>query len=184
VYIYIPSLIGSHDECLASLRGHGIEPGVIPVAEGGTITNIDSYRQRLVRQRRQERLSQSRRTTIYVPMSCDVLFGKGTPIQNHVGNKKFRALIADCQKRYEKAPRGEKILLAQEIVDTVIESSGMFLKPEGDAWVPVGNDAAKTKVSTLFRTLRMDQRNTGDRTKIHGAFIKSVIPKGARIQLG
>jgi hypothetical protein len=129
------------------------------VAKGGTITDIDSYRQRLVRQRRQERLSQPQRTTIYVPMSRDVLFGKGAPIQNHVGNKKFRALISDCQKRYEKAKRGEKILLAQEIVDTVIESSGMFLKPDGDVWLPVGNDAAKTKVSTLFRTLRMDQRN-------------------------
>jgi hypothetical protein len=132
------------------------------VAEGGTITNTDSYRQQLVRQRRQERLSQPRRITIYVPMSCDVLFGKGAPIQNHVGNKKFRALIADCQKRYEKSKRGEKILLAQEIVDTVIESSGMFLKPHGDVWLPVGNDAAKTKVSTLFRTMRMDQRHTGD----------------------
>jgi hypothetical protein len=162
VHIYISSVIGSHDECLASLRGHGIEPGVIPVAEGGTISDIDSYRQRLVRQRRQERLSQPRRTTIYVAMSCDVLFGKGIPIQNHVGNKKFRALIADCQKRYEKAKKGEKIILAQEIVDTVIESSGMFLKPDGGMWLSVDNDAAKTKVSGVFRTLRMDQRNAGD----------------------
>jgi hypothetical protein len=99
---------------------------------------------------------------IYVPTSCDVLFGKGTRIQNHVGNKKFRALIADCQKSYEKAKKGEKIILAQAIVDTLLESSGMFLKPDGDVWVPVDNDAARTKVSAAFRTLRMDQRNTGD----------------------
>jgi hypothetical protein len=158
LYIYISSLIGSHDECLASLRGHGIGPDVIPVAEGGTISDIDSYRQRLVRQRRQERLSQPRRTMIYVPMSCDVLFGKGLPIQNHVGNKKLRGLVAVCQKRYEKAKRGEKIILAQEIVDTVIESSGMFLKPAGEIWLPVENDAARTKVSVAFRTLR---RSTG-----------------------
>jgi hypothetical protein len=129
------------------------------VGEGGTILDIDSYRQRLVRQRRQERLSQPRRTMIYVPMSCDILFGKGTRIQNHVGNKKFRVLIADCQKRYEKAKRGEKILLAQAIVNTVIESSGMFLKPDGDVWLPVENDAARTKVSVAFRTLR---RSTED----------------------
>jgi hypothetical protein len=94
-------------------------------------------------------------------MSCDVLFGKGTPIQNHVGNKNFRLLIADCQKRYEKAQKGEKITFAQEIVDTVIESAGMFLKPNGDVWVPVENDAAKTKVSAVFRTLRKGQRETG-----------------------
>jgi hypothetical protein len=87
-------------------------------------------------------------------MSCDVLFGKG--------NKKFRALIADCQKSYEKAKKGEKISLAQEIVDTVIESSGMFLKPDGDVWLPVENDAARTKVSVAFRTLRsVDLRKTG-----------------------
>jgi hypothetical protein len=124
------------------------------VVEGGTISDIDSYRQQLVRQRRQERLSQPRRTMIYVPMSCDVLFGKGSRIQNHVGNKKFRVLIADCQKSYEKASRGEKTILAQSIVDTVIECSGMFLKPDGNVWLPVENDAARFKVSAVFRTLR------------------------------
>jgi hypothetical protein len=158
--ICISSRIGSHDECLASLRGHGIGPDVIPVAEGGTISDIDSYRQRLVRQRRQERLSQPRRSMIYVPMSCDVLFGKGFPIQNHVGNKKFRGHIGDFQKRYEKAKKGEKIILAQEIVDTVIESSGMFLKLDGDVWLPVENDAARTKVSVSFRTLRKSTGST------------------------
>jgi hypothetical protein len=130
------------------------------VAEGGTISDIDSYRQRLVRQRRQERLSQPRRSMIYVPMSCDVLFGKGFPIQNHVGNKKFRGHIGDFQKRYEKAKKGEKIILAQEIVDTVIESSGMFLKLDGDVWLPVENDAARTKVSVSFRTLRKSTGST------------------------
>jgi hypothetical protein len=101
---------------------------------------------------------------IYVPMSCDVLFGKGFPIRNHVGNKKFRALIADCQKSYEKAKRGEKIILAQAIVDTLIESSGMFLKPDGDVWFRVENDVARTKVSDAFRTLRMDQRKSVETT--------------------
>jgi hypothetical protein len=162
--VHISSLIGSHDECLASLRGHGIEPGVIPVAEGGTISDIDSYRQRLVRQRLQERLSQPQRKMIYVPMSCDVLYGRGTRIQNHAGNKNFRALILDCQKSYEKAQKGEKILLAQAIVDTLIEASGMFLKPHGDVWLPVENDAARTKVSDGFRTLRMDQRKSVEKT--------------------
>jgi hypothetical protein len=152
-YIYI-SLIGSHDDCIASLCGHGIEPDNIPVTEGGTISDIDSYRQGLVRQRRQERLSQPRRMMIYVPMGRDVLFGKGTPAQNHVGNLKYRALIADCQKRYEKANNGEKTILVQDIVDIVIQSSGMFLKPDGEIWFPVENDAARRKVSTAFRTLR------------------------------
>jgi hypothetical protein len=101
---------------------------------------------------------------IYVPMICDVLFGKGFPIQNLLGNKKFRTLIADCQKSYEKAKKGEKIILAQAIVDTVIESPGMFLKPDGDAWLPVENDAARTKVSDAFRTLRRGQRKTGETT--------------------
>jgi hypothetical protein len=91
---------------------------------------------------------------IYVPMSRDVLFGKGTPVQNHVGNRKFRLLIADCLKRYEKAKKGEKTILAQEIVDTVIGYSGMFLKPDGDMWLSVENGTAKRKASTAFRTLR------------------------------
>lgn len=71
------------------------------------------------------------------------------------GNVKFRNFIADCRKSYEKAKRGEKLRLAQEIVDTVKQSSGLFLKGDGaNGWVVVDDASACSKVGAVFRTLR------------------------------
>ncbi|CAJ1945936.1 unnamed protein product [Cylindrotheca closterium] len=120
---------GPHEDCLASLQGHGIPPGVLPVNAGGVLQNAEAYKTFLEQERKKERLSNPPRVRIMVPSPNDVLFGKGTPVQNHVGNKKLRRLVMDCQKSYEKAEKGTKILVAQEIVDIVLESSGRFLRP-------------------------------------------------------
>lgn len=130
------------------------------MTEGGELKDIEHFMNQLEKQRRQERLTHPPRSKISVPSTYDVLFGKGTPVQAHLGNKKLRVLVLDCQKKYEKIKKGEKIILAQEIVDTVYQSSGKFLKPDGDGWLAVDNEAARNKVSTAFRTLRMDQRRT------------------------
>lgn len=156
------SVAGSQAQCLASLQGHGIEPTIFPLDSDGNLTSLEAYRQALLQQRIEERLNHPHRSTLFVPGMNDVLFGKGMPVQNHAGNKILRRLVVDSQKNYEKAKKGAKILLAQEIVDLVYQSGGMFLKPDNDSWIAVDNDAARTKVSTAFRTLRMDQRKIAD----------------------
>eukprot|EP00980_Cylindrotheca_fusiformis_P027555 scaffold21162_cov83-Cylindrotheca_fusiformis.AAC.1 len=156
---------GTQMACFASLRGHGIDPGILPLTDGfgGTIIkNLESFHETLRTQRQRERKVGPMRSTIFVPSQEDVLFGKGTPIQIHPGNKRFRGLISEYQKRYEKAKKGEKIMLAQEIVETILESSGLFLKPDEDVWNVVDDDVARNKVSNAFRTLRMDQRKFGE----------------------
>lgn len=70
------------------------------------------------------------------------------------GNVKFRAFIADCKKTYEKTKRGEKHVVIQEIVDTVKQSSGLFLKADDEDWIVVDDAAASYKVGAVFRTLR------------------------------
>ena len=70
------------------------------------------------------------------------------------GNVKFRGFIADCRKTYEKTKRGKKYHLVQEIVDTVKQSSGLFLKADDEGWIVVDDAAAGFKVGALFRTLR------------------------------
>ena len=109
-----------------------------------------------------ERLNLPFRTHIRgIPSRFDVLFGKGTPYQTHPGNVKFRAFILDCQVTYEAAERGKKQHVAQEIVDTIRQSSGRFLKlavDGGSCWVDVGDEQARIKVSNSFRTLRIEQR--------------------------
>ena len=143
---------------MASLQGHGVLSGLVPLSEEGTITNVDSYREYLREMRRQERMFYTRRARIFVPCSNDVLFGKGSSVQTFEGNMRMRQIVADRQRAYEKAEKGKKIVVAQEVVDVVLGSSGMFLKQAddgGDYWLEVGTESARVKVSAAFRTLRL-----------------------------
>lgn len=125
---------------------------------------VDSnYRIRLRNQRKAERLSQPRRSAIRVPSDYDVLLGKGFSTQNHAGNKNFRQLVFSRQMVYENAEKGYKLQIAQDIVEVIHQSSGMFLKQEGQLWIPVDNSVARTKVSAAFRTLRLESRRYSSR---------------------
>ncbi|CAJ1970007.1 unnamed protein product [Cylindrotheca closterium] len=150
---------GTHEEVMSILQGHGIERGIIPIAEGGEITDLGAHRQRLLAQRSAERWAKPRRRIVHVPGEHDVLFGKGSPIQNHAGNRALRSLVLEYHERYFRAEKGQKIKIAQEIVDIIItQNSGVFLREDDGVWVTVENSVARTKVSAAFRTLRMDQK--------------------------
>ncbi|KAL3934793.1 MAG: hypothetical protein SGBAC_009561 [Bacillariaceae sp.] len=143
---------------MGSMQGHGVPPDIVPLEQGGVITNQDDYREHLREIRRQERMIYPRRQHVFVPCSYDVLFGKGSSVQTFEGNKRMRRIVADRKKSYEKAEKGKKVDVAQEVVMMVLESSGMFLKQAddgGEYWLAVDNDSARTKVSAAFRTLRI-----------------------------
>ncbi|CAJ1932934.1 unnamed protein product [Cylindrotheca closterium] len=146
---------GTIPECLEELRGHGIDPSCIPVNAKGEITDLVKERQRIEQQRRQERLKYPTPSTIAVPFCEDVLLGKGTPFQIHHGNKKLRLFVADRFKKYERAQKGAKKAIAYEIIDAVRSNGGLFLKQDGNRWVPATDDVALLKVSALFRYLRL-----------------------------
>ena len=150
--------LGTHREVMGSLQGHGVHPDLIPIAEEGAITNTDAYRGYLREMRRQERIMFPRRPVIAVPCSLDVLFGKGSSVQTFEGNIRMRQMVAERQDAYENAGKGKKVVVAQEVVDMVLQTSGMFLKQAedgGDYWLTVDNDTARTKVGAAFRTLRL-----------------------------
>ena len=121
----------------------------------GNMTDLFEDRQRLEEQRQQERLKYPTRRTIAVPFREDVLLGKGTPFQIHTGNKKLRQFVSDRYKKYERAHKGEKKAVAQEIVDIIRGNGGLFLKQDGNRWVPVNDDVSMVKISALFRYLRL-----------------------------
>ena len=145
---------GTHKETLESLATFGINPNEIPISEEGEITNLESVRQRLRKQRARERVTQPRRNRIYVPSDEDVLLGKGVPFQNHPGNERFRTMIVDRLKEYEKASKKEKVQIAKDILNTVHQNTGLFLRKDGDSWVCVADDIAHQKISTTFRSYR------------------------------
>ncbi|CAJ1962889.1 unnamed protein product [Cylindrotheca closterium] len=142
-------------ECFEELRGHGIDPSCIPINGKGEITDHSEHSQILEQQRRQERLLYPTRSTIAVPFCEDVLLGKGTPFQIHLGNKKLRQFVADRFKKYERAQKGEKKAVAYEIIDAVRGNGGLFLKQDGNRWAPATDDVALLKVGALFRYLRL-----------------------------
>ena len=110
---------------------------------------------RLEDERKKERLKQPPRNTIGVPYFCDVILGRGTPIQEHPGNRNLRQIVVGRYKEYEKALKGAKRSIAREIVDTIKQDGGLFIKKEGNKFLPVDDAVAIVKVSANFRTLRL-----------------------------
>mmetsp|Transcript_35087 Transcript_35087/g.84980 ORF Transcript_35087/g.84980 Transcript_35087/m.84980 type:complete len:147 (-) Transcript_35087:1262-1702(-) len=146
---------------MSSLAGFGIEPGTIPVGQGCRITNLETYQKHLIEMRAVERLKEPKRQKIHVPSKADVLFGKGAPFQSHLGNIQLRSLVSERYKAYAKAAtKGQKMQITKEIVQTVQQNSGLFLRPDGGSWVCVEEEAARQKVSALFRSLRIRMGDT------------------------
>lgn len=160
------------------MKSVGIQPEQLPRRACRSDDNSVNI-QFLKAHRAKERMVYPTRRRVGVPGPNDVLFGKGSRFQDHVGkaihhqlitplanrlltfllatasgNIKFRNFIAGCRKKYEKTQRGEKQVLTQEIVDAVKQSSGLFLKADGDGWIVVDDTAAAYKVGAVFRTLR------------------------------
>ena len=143
---------------LEELRRHGIDPDSIPLGENGEITDLEEARQSMEAQRKYERLNFPLRSTFYVPFSADVLLGKGTPFQNHPGNKRLRQLISDHIKQYDKSRKGEKKAIARGIIDIIRQSGGLFLRQDGSIWTRVNDDVARLKATAAFRTYRQSLR--------------------------
>lgn len=137
------------------LSGHGIDPACLPLTAKGEISDRLEDCRRLEQQRQHERLNFPPRRNFDVPFCNDVLLGKGTPFQIHPGNKNLRFLVADRYKSYEKAQKGVKKVIAQEVIETIHNGGGLFLKQDGGTWIPVKNDVALLKVGAAFRTLRL-----------------------------
>jgi hypothetical protein len=95
----------------------------------------------------------------------DVLFGRGGVTNNHVGNKRYRAIVAEHQHEYLHARKKDKVLIARRIVSLVHESGGRFLKRnnhggssdskvDGESaalWVEVPDQRATEKTSQALR---------------------------------
>lgn len=84
----------------------------------------------------------------------DVLFGRGGATNQHVGNKRFRNIVAEHMPEYLKAPKKEKADIARRIVSQIKNDGGRFLKrggPGSEAWVQVLDRKAREKTSQALR---------------------------------
>lgn len=89
----------------------------------------------------------------------DVLCGRGGGTNYHIGNVRFRAVIAEHQREYLAAKRPDKERIAQVIVNIIQERGGRFLqKDESGTWQEVDDKKAIAKSSQALRE-GLDIRN-------------------------
>ena len=123
-----------------------------------------------------------------------LLLGRGGATNNHIGNKRFRSIVADHQREYLGARKKEKAVIARKIVSIIQENGGRFLKRsfESDVWVEVTDKKATEKTSQALRegldvrhkTIRpekMTKRNYGihDKSKNHNNVRGHVVADGS-----
>jgi hypothetical protein len=95
------------------------------------------------------------------PMTMDILLGRGKPLQRHPGNVRFRELIACHAGNYELGDKFQKTVIAADVVATIRESDGRFLKPYGKGgWEEIDDNTARLKVAHTFRTLRKSKKKS------------------------
>jgi hypothetical protein len=103
----------------------------------------------------------------------DVLLGRGGLTNTHIGNKHYRARVAEHQREYLAAKKKDKVLISRRIVAIVKSEGGRFLKKGtgGDTWVEVTDKKAQEKTSQGLRE-GLDVRNKAFRPKkmpVHGS---------------
>ncbi|CAJ1936015.1 unnamed protein product [Cylindrotheca closterium] len=87
----------------------------------------------------------------------DVLFGR---MKNHTGNQRLRELVQNVASEYDVANRGEKLRLANQLMESVKREGGRFLKPldsNASQWEVVADKEAVKKVGAHFRNFRRKQ---------------------------
>lgn len=142
--------VGTHLECVYALMTFGIPPDALPVTMDGELKR-KNHIEWIKMRKRQESMPQYPR--IMIPSRNDVLFGRGKPFREHIGNLRLFNLLDENLDRYEKLRLKEKSMLIAEMVDAIRAEGGRFLmKQDGVVWTEVDDRQAKEKVSHAFRT--------------------------------
>jgi hypothetical protein len=95
----------------------------------------------------------------FVPSEFDVICGRGRRVFNHIGNERFRQVVATYLERYQQTTqKHEKSYILSEIVVAVRRvspSGGGFVKKDSGSgrWYEVGDFLAREKTSQAFRDL-------------------------------
>lgn len=83
----------------------------------------------------------------------DVLCGRGGLTNSHVGNKRFRCVVAEYQLEYLKARKNDKKDIARTVVSRIRENGGRFLQRSlnSSAWTIASDKRAVEKTSQALR---------------------------------
>jgi len=104
----------------------------------------------------------------FVPGPHDVVCARGKSYWDHEGNKKYRALIGSATEKYSASTNKlEKTLIVSEIVQSVHQQKGRFVKKErkGGPWVIVDEVFAREKVGQSLRDGLHDKYRSSTKAK-------------------
>ena len=101
------------------------------------------------------------------PNDADVLLGRGGRTNNHPGNKKYLEVKDRMQERYLAADKTAKTPISQELVDTVHEWGGRFLKLDSkeNKWFEIDEVTARKKCSQTLREINTPEERAAKRAK-------------------
>ena len=108
----------------------------------------------------------------FEPTNNCVICGRGKIARNHIGNKRFRALLKKFAHKYgDASSKVEKSIVVSEIVETVRQAAkpyGGFVKQscDGKGWVEVGDEMAREKVGSNLRDLLHAQYKSSTKAKL------------------
>lgn len=90
-------------------------------------------------------------TVAYITAN-DVLCGRGSSSVKHPGNRFFRSLVKDRQEEYATLRRQDKSALVREILQSIENRSGRFLRQLGTGeWVEVHEAISYEKTCQALR---------------------------------
>jgi hypothetical protein len=137
-------------ECAFALMTYGIPTDAIPITVDGELKGKNHLE--WVNMRRKQEDDKSGRPRIVVPSHSDILFGRGKPFREHIGNLRLSNLLDDHLARYVAVKVKEKSAMIAEMVYIIKKKGGRFLKQENGVWVGADEKRAREKVSHAFRT--------------------------------
>jgi hypothetical protein len=136
----------------------GIPVASLPVTIDGELKRKNHLE--WIKMRKRQEVDISDESRIVVPAHADVLFGRGTPFREHIGNMRLFNLLDANLMRYEVVTSKGKSGVIAEMVELTKAEHGRFLKQQGCTWVEVDDKMAREKVSHAFRTrLRISASN-------------------------
>jgi len=143
---------------LSSYRSNAITPAVSPSSN----TEHTNYLTKMSLHQQRQQLSHAQQfapdtdsnfQNITLLRPEDVLSGRGGGTNRHPGNIHFRRVVSEAQPNYVKSRKKNKSSIARDIVQSIRNKNGRFLKfhPETGLWHDVGDKKATEKTSQALR---------------------------------
>lgn len=150
-----------------AIASYGISPEILPLDENGCVVD-ENFLKDVAAQRELELKNREREAaslTITFPTQRDVLLGRGKPFQDFPGNIRLNQLVKHRGKDYDEANKGGRTVYITEIVHTIHQMGGRFLKrtttdKDGTVlflWEEADIATAHKKVNNCFQSRKRQQ---------------------------